>query len=152
MNVVDEHHHGALLCSLDNLGDNDGESLLKLAGHLASRAHCPEVKLKQTSVAKWCGDVSRDYTLRETLHNSGLADAGLTEKHGIVLCASRENVNETTKLIIATNKGIEHLCLASSVTSVQKRSRAESSSSGCDPAAALVAAVGAAAAWAAACA
>ena len=48
VNVVDEHHHGALLCSLDNLGDNDGESLLNLAGHWHPAPHCPEVKLKQT--------------------------------------------------------------------------------------------------------
>ena len=111
VDVVDEHHHRALLRRLDDLGDHDGEALLELAGHLAPRAHRAQVELEQPRVAQGRGDVPSDDPLRQTLHDRGLTHAGLAQKNGVVLRAAGEDVDDAAHLVVAPHQGIQHALL-----------------------------------------
>jgi hypothetical protein len=53
------------------------------------------------------GLVAPDDPLRQSLHDSGLADTRLSDQHGIVLCPAREHLNRAANFLVAPDDRIE---------------------------------------------
>src|SRR5690606_39614182 len=53
------------------------------------------------------GDVLGNDALGETLDDGGLADAGLTDEHGVVLGAAREDLHDPLDLPVAADDRVE---------------------------------------------
>lgn len=81
--LIDEEQYPAL--GFLYLFEHSLESLFKLAAILCAGDKRTHIKAENSLVFKSLGHIAADYSLRETLGDSGLADAGLADKHGLFL-------------------------------------------------------------------
>ena len=103
--LVDERDDLALgVCDLlqDGL-----EPLLELAAVLRARDHRADVERDDALVAQTFGHVALDDAPREALDDGGLADAGLTDEHGVVLRPARQHLDDAPDLLVASDDRVE---------------------------------------------
>ena len=90
-----------------DLGEHRLEPLLEVAAVLGARDHRAHVERDDPLVAQRLGDVAGDDALGETLHDRGLADAGLADQHRVVLGPTRQHLDDPTDLVVAADDRIE---------------------------------------------
>ena len=83
------------------------QALFELAAVLRARDHRTEVEGDEPSVAQRLGNVAFDDALCQPLDDGGLADAGLADQDGVVLRASREDLDDAADLVVAADDGVE---------------------------------------------
>ena len=102
--LVDEQDHVAVLL---HLVQRVLDTLLKLAAVLGTGHHAAEVKAQQLLVQQLLRHVGTGDALGKTLGDGGLADAGLTDQHGVVLGAAGQNLHHTLNFLIAADDRIQ---------------------------------------------
>ncbi len=83
------------------------EAFLELAavgGAGDERAH---VERDHAAVLERVRHVSVDDPLGQALDDRRLADAGVTDQHGVVLCAPREHLDHATDLVVAADHRVK---------------------------------------------
>ena len=85
------------------------EALLEVAAVARARDQRAEVEGVELLALERLGDVAVDDVGGEALDDRGLADAGLTDQHGVVLGAPRQHLHDPLDLLLATDDGIELL-------------------------------------------
>ena len=90
-----------------NLVEHTLEAFLKLAAELRSRDKRPHVKRVECLVLQRLGYIPRHDAASKALDDRRLADARLTDEHGIVLRATRKDLNRAANLLVATDHRIE---------------------------------------------
>ena len=103
--LIDEEQYPAL--GFLYLFEHSLESLFKLAAVLCAGDKRTHIKAENSLVFKSLGHIAAYYSLRETLGDSGLADAGLADKHGVVLGFSRKNTNDISYLRVTADNGVK---------------------------------------------
>ena len=83
------------------------QSLLELAAVLGTGNERAHVEGDDALVEQRCRNVALDDALREPFGNRRLANARLTDQRWVVLCATREHLNDALNLLFATNHWIE---------------------------------------------
>ncbi len=87
---------------------HDGlEPLLKLAAVLGAGHDEREIETEDALVGQEAGHFAIGDALRQTLDDSGLANAGLTNEHGIVFGAAAEDLDDTFQFAIAADQRIK---------------------------------------------
>ncbi len=109
MEFVDEQDDFTL--ALGRFLDDVVETLLEFAAVLGAGDDGAHVELQHALVLEAHGHFAVDDALCETLDDRGLAHAGLSDEHGIVLRLAVQNVHETLDLQIAADDRIEFLVL-----------------------------------------
>ena len=103
--LIDEEQYPAL--GFLYLFEHSLESLFKLAAILCAGDKRTHIKAENSLVFKPLGHIAADYSLRKALGDSSLADAGLADKHGVVLGFSRKNTNDISYLRVTADNGIK---------------------------------------------
>ena len=103
--LIDEEQYPAL--GFLYLFEHSLESLFKLAAVLRAGDKRTHIKAENSLVFKSLGHIAAYYSLRKALGDSGLADAGLADKHGVVLSFSRKNTNDISYLRVTADNGIK---------------------------------------------
>ncbi len=83
------------------------ESFLELTAiHGASheRAH---IELQHALVHQRRRDIAFDDALGEAFHDGGLADTGFADQGGIILCAARQDLNDTFNFHLTADDGVK---------------------------------------------
>ena len=83
------------------------EPLLEFAAVLSAGDKGTHVEAENSLIFKSLGHIATDDSLRETLRDCGFADAGLTDKHGVVLGLSRKNTYNVSYFGITTDNGVK---------------------------------------------
>src|SRR4051794_28260086 len=83
------------------------EALLELAAVLRAGDEGREIQRVDLLALEQLGDVGVRDALGEPLDDCGLADAGLTDQHGVVLGPPREDLHDPLDLGLATDDGVE---------------------------------------------
>ena len=91
----------------DDLLEDGLEPLLELAAVLRARDHRADVEGDEPLVAQALGNVALDDAARQTFGDRGLAHAGLTDEHRVVLRAPRQHLDDPTDLLVAADHRIE---------------------------------------------
>ena len=117
VHLVDKQHDAA--GRRRHLGKDALQPLLELAAVLRAGDHGAHVEREQPLVLEAFGHVAVDDAQRETFRDRGLADAGLADQHGVVLCAPRQHLHGAADLLVAADHGIE-LALARGVGEVAR--------------------------------
>src|SRR3982751_4898169 len=87
---------------------HDGlDALLELAAVLRAGDHHGEVEDDEAAVVEDLGDVVPDDHLGEAFDDGGLADAGFTQQHGVVLLPAAEDLDDAFDLVLAADDGVE---------------------------------------------
>ena len=104
VDLVDEHDDVAARADLfrDLL-----ESLFEVTAVAGAGDERAEVERVELLVLERLGDVVVDDRLREALDDGRLADAGLTDQHGVVLRAARKDLHDALDLFLAPDHGVE---------------------------------------------
>ncbi len=105
MQFIDEQDDLAL-GSLD-LFEDGLEALLELAAVLGTGDERAHVQGDDALILQPFRHVPADDALGKTFDNGRLADAGLTDQHGIVLGTPRQNLDDAANLLIAADDRIE---------------------------------------------
>ena len=103
------------------------EALFEVTAVAGSGDERAEVERIELLVLQRLGDIALDDRLREALDNGGLADAGLTDQHGVVLGATREDLHDPLDLLLAPDHGVELVvacCLREVATELVEHLRA----------------------------
>ena len=103
--LVDEGDDLAL--GVDDLLEHGLEPVLELAAVLRAGDHRADVERDEPLVAQALGHVALDDAAREALRDRGLADARLTDEHGVVLRAARQHLDDAPDLLVASDDGVE---------------------------------------------
>ena len=90
-----------------DLGQHVLDALFEVAAELAARNHRVDVELHDALALEALGHIAGDHALREALDHCGLADAGLTDQHRVVLGATREHLADAPDLAVATDDRVE---------------------------------------------
>ncbi|CAB4324075.1 unannotated protein [freshwater metagenome] len=106
MDLVDEQDDVA--AGLDLLEDLL-EAFLEIAAVTRPGYECAEIKRVELLVMKGLGHVVGGDGLGQTFDNGGLADAGFTDEHRIVLGAAAEHLHDTFGFAGATDDRVELL-------------------------------------------
>ena len=104
VHLVDEEH--AVAGVLDLL-DDLLEALLELAAVLGARDERADVEGEQPLALQGLRHVAGDDALGQTLHDGGLADAGLADEHGVVLGPPGEDLDDALDLLLPADDGVE---------------------------------------------
>lgn len=83
------------------------EPLLELTAVLRTGHHGAEVERDHRLAAQRFGDVAGDDALGQPLDDGGLADAGLTDEHRVVLGAPRQHLHHATDLGVAADHRVQ---------------------------------------------
>ena len=83
------------------------EPFLEFAAILRSRDQRPEVQRQQSLALESLGDLTVNNPLRKPVDNCGFADAGLTNQYRVVFCATLENLNRSSYLVISADDRVE---------------------------------------------
>ena len=83
------------------------EPLLELAAVLRAGDHRGQVEAEHPLALERVGDVARDDALGEALDDRGLADAGLTDQHRVVLGTPRQHLDHPADLGVAPDDRVE---------------------------------------------
>jgi len=105
MHLIDEHYE--LTFALCDLLEHSLEPLLELAAELRAGDEGTEIQCYQSLVLESFRDISIRYSLRQSFGNRCLAYARLSNQHGIVFCAARQNLDHAANFFIAPNDWIE---------------------------------------------
>ena len=105
MNLVDEEQH--LTGTLYYLVYDHLESLLELALILCTRNQCAHIERIDPLREQIFGYIAIDDAVGNTLHNGGLSDSRLTHKDGVVFGATREDLQHSANLLVATNHRVQ---------------------------------------------
>ena len=105
MELVDEQDHATL--GLFDLLEHGLQAVLELTAELGARHQRAHVELDEITVAQRAGNVARDDALGDALDNGGLAHAGLTDEHRVVLGAAGEDLDGATDLLGAADHRVE---------------------------------------------
>src|SRR5579864_4850317 len=105
MQLVDEQHDLAL--RVGNLLQHGLETLLEFATILRARHQRAEVEPDNALVLQAFGDVTPDDAARQAFDDGGLADAGFTDEHGVVLGAARKYLDDAADLLVAADHRIQ---------------------------------------------
>ena len=85
MDLVDEGDD--LPCRVGDLLENSLQPLLELTAILRAREHGADVEADQALVLQPLGNIAIGDSASETFNDGGLADAGFTDQHWVVLGA-----------------------------------------------------------------
>ena len=85
------------------------QPLLELAAVLGSGNQRPHVERDDAFVLEAFGNIAAFDAARETLDDRGLADAGFSDEHGIVLRAAGENLDDAANLLVTADDRVELL-------------------------------------------
>ena len=96
-----------LAVAVDDLLEDGLHAVLELAAVLGARDHRPDVERDEPLVAQALGHVALDDATREALGDGGLADAGLTDQHRVVLGAARQHLDDAPDLLVAADDRVE---------------------------------------------
>ena len=96
-----------LAVGVDDLLEDRLEPVLELAAVLRARDHRADVERDEPLVAQALGHVALDDAAREAFDDRGLADAGLTDEHGVVLRAARQHLDDAPDLLVASDDRVE---------------------------------------------
>ena len=105
MQLVDERDD--LAVGVLDLVEHGLEPLLELAAELRAGQHRAEVERDQRLAAQRLGHVAVDDALRQAFDHSGLADAGLTDQHGVVLGPAAQHLHGAADLGVAADDRVE---------------------------------------------
>src|SRR5690606_18643838 len=83
------------------------EALLEVTAVAAARDEAAEVERVELLVLECLGHVAAHDGLCEALDDGGLADARLTDEHGVVLRAAGEDLHDALHLLLAPDDGVE---------------------------------------------
>ena len=83
------------------------QPLLELAAVLRAGHHRTEVQRDDGLVAQALRHVAGDDALGQALDDRGLADAGLTDEHRVVLGATAQHLHDATNLVVAPDDRVE---------------------------------------------
>ena len=83
------------------------EPFLELAAVLRAGDHRAEVQRDDGLVAQALRHVAGDDALGQALDDRGLADAGLTDQHRVVLGATGQHLHDATNLVVAPDDRVE---------------------------------------------
>ena len=93
------------------------DSLISLRTALSRSSNSPryfapatiarEVEAEQPTALERVGDVAVDDPLGEPLDDGGLADAGLTDEHGVVLRAPGQHLDDAADLVVAADDRVD---------------------------------------------
>ena len=97
------------------------DAFLELAAILRARDHEGEVKRDDALLAQQFRDVALGDFLRETFDDGGLAHAGFSEQHRVILGAAAENLDDALDLVEPADDGI-HLAFAGDLGQVAAKS------------------------------
>ena len=103
--LVDERDH--LTARVLDLLQHGLEPLLELAAVLRARDHRRQVEREQPPALERVGHVALDDPLGQPLDDRGLADAGLTDQHGVVLGTPRQHLDHAADLGVAADHRVE---------------------------------------------
>ncbi len=103
--LVDERDH--LAAGVLDLLQHGLEPLLELTAVLRARHHRGQVQREQPPALQRVRDVARDDPLGEPLDDGGLADARLTDQHGVVLGPARQHLDHAPDLGVTTDDRVE---------------------------------------------
>src|SRR5207253_1186728 len=106
--LVDEEDD---VVSVTKLLDDLLEALLELAAVLRARNERPDVQGEDALALERFGHVALHDPVREALGDRGLPNTGLTDEGGIVLRATRQDLNDTLDLFLAADDRVELACL-----------------------------------------
>ena len=87
------------------------EAFLEFAAKLRPRDERPEIEADKAFVLEAVGHVAGNDAAGQSLDDGGLADAGLANKHGIVLRAARQHLNASTDFGVAADDRVELILL-----------------------------------------
>ena len=90
-----------------DFGEHCFESLLELATVLGPGDEGREVEAHESLVLEGVRHVSRDDSLGKTFHDGRLADAGVTDEDGVVLCPSGQYLADPPDLGVAADDRVE---------------------------------------------
>ena len=105
--LVDEEDDLSL--RVGDLLEHGLQPLLELAAVLGSGDQRPHVERDDAFVLEAFGHVAAFDAAREPLDNRGLADAGLSDEHGVVLRAAGEHLDDAANLLVAADDRVELL-------------------------------------------
>ena len=90
-----------------NLFQHRFQAVFKFTSVFRSCQHGSEIKCYHALVLQNFRYVAGDDALRQTFHNGGLANARLSDKHGIILGTAGEHLHNPADLFITSNHRIE---------------------------------------------
>ena len=108
-------HHGVQLVDEDDglalvfrqLVQHGLEALLEFAAVLRARKQGCHVERQHPLALERFGHFARNDSLGQAFHDGGLADAGFTNQHRVVLGAPLQHLDRAANLIVAADHGIE---------------------------------------------
>ena len=83
------------------------ETFLELAAVLGARDHRGQVQGDDPATLQGVGDVPGHHSLGQPLDDGGLADTGLADEDRVVLGTSRQDLDDATDLLVATDDWVE---------------------------------------------
>ena len=107
MQLVDEEDDAPL--ALFDLVEDGFQPLLELAAELRARDERAHIQGEDGLVLKPFWDIAAHDTLRQPLHDGGLAHAGLADEDGIVLGLARKDADDVPDLVVPPYDGVEFL-------------------------------------------
>ena len=105
VDFIDEENNGIL--GIFNFLENALHTFFEFTAVFAARNKRTNVEREKTALSQVGRNIGIDNTASETFDNGGLTHTGLTDKHGVVLCASTENANDATDLLLTANDRID---------------------------------------------
>ena len=103
--LVDERDD--LAAAVGDLLQHRLEAVLELASVLGAGDHRADVQRDEPLVAEALGDVALHDPARQTLGDRGLADAGVTDQHRVVLGAAGQDLDDPSDLLVAADDRVE---------------------------------------------
>ena len=103
--LVDEEDHAPL--GVLDLLEHGLEPLLELTAELGPRDERAQVQGDDTLVLEGLGDIPAYDALRQALDYGRLADAGLTDEHGIVLGTAAQDLDDAANLLVAADDRVQ---------------------------------------------
>ena len=113
--LVDEQQDASL--ALAHLFEHGLEPFLKFAAVLCARDQRAHIEREDGLVLQSLGHVAAHDALRQTLGDGRLADARLTDEHGVIFRFAREDADDVADLLIAADDRV-HLALAGTLDKV----------------------------------
>ena len=109
---IDEQHHATAAIPgrrlpIPHLGQHLPQALLELPPKLGAGDQGPQVEGHEPQAPQGIRHIAGHDSLGEGFHHSGLAHAGFTHQHGIVLAAARQHLDQAADLGVASDHRIE---------------------------------------------
>ena len=90
-----------------DFGEDGLQPLLEFAAVLRTGEQCADVEGDHATVTQALGHVAGDDALGEAFDDRGLADAGLTDQHRVVLGPAREHLDHAAHFFVAADDRVE---------------------------------------------